>query len=302
MADRWEDMLTDLGVGKAAYWRERLAMAERLIDAFQTGQIIEATPAVRQLLLRLADDPKWEVRKVIANGLSLIEDQIFDDLSTRLLSDANGFVKRSAEQSYSMRRRDHRRIRKRDAVDRQLSNRLSKLRDRYGPAAAEDVIAVSEVRFNQLAGSMAHDLRSILTHLQPAARRLNEALDEGVDLETARRKATRIVEGLDFMDRCVTDMERYTEPLPANKQPEDLAEVLKVACDMAAKNIEELGFDPHMVLLQLDVPDGLRLRLSRHLIILSVANLVKNAYESFMERHKHLRRGEITVTACNAED
>ena len=104
------------------------------------------------------------------------------------------------------------------------------------------------------------------------------------------------------MDRCVSDMERYTEPLPVQQQPEDLAEVLKVACDMAARNIEELGFDSHMVVLHQEVPDGLRLRVSRHLIILAVANLVKNAYESFMERHKHLRRGEITVTANNGED
>ncbi|NLE59477.1 MAG: hypothetical protein GX616_14030 [Planctomycetes bacterium] len=302
MADRWDDMLASLDDGQAGYWRNRLAMAETLIDAFQTGQIIEAAPAVRQLLLRLADDPKWEVRKVIANGLNLIEDAVFDDLSTRLLSDANGFVRRSAEQSYGMRRRDHRRNRKRDAVDRQLAKRLSKLRDRYGPDAVEDVIGISEMRFNQLAGSMAHDLRSILTHLQPAARGLSAALDDGVDVATARRKAGRVVEGMAFMDRCVSDMERYTEPLPVQQQPEDLAEVLKVACDMAAKNIEELGFDPHMVVLQLDVPDGLRLRLSRHLVILAVANLVKNAYESFMERHKHLRRGQIIVTARNGDE
>ena len=302
MADRWDDMLAGLDDGQAGYWRNRLAMAETLIDAFQTGQIIEATPAVRQMLVRLADDPKWEVRKVIANGLNLIEDAVFDDLSTRLLSDANGFVKRSAEQSFRLRRRDHRRNRKRDAVDRQLAKRLSTLRDKYGPDAVDDVITISEMRFNQLAGSMAHDLRSILTHLQPAARGLSAALNDGVDLATARRKTGRVVESMAFMDRCVSDMERYTEPLPVKQQPEDLAEVLKVACDMAAKNIEELGFDPHMVVLLLDVPDGLRIRLSRHLVILAVANLVKNAYESFMERHKHLLRGKITVTARNGED
>lgn len=302
MSDRWDDMLAGLDNGQAGYWRNRLAMADSLIDAFQTGQIIEPSAAVRQLLLRLAEDPKWEVRKVVANGLNLIEDAVFDDLSARLLSDANSFVKRSAEQSYGLRRRDHRRNRKREAVDRQVFSRLSKLREKYGPEAAEGVIAVSELRFNQLAGSMAHDLRSILTHLQPAARGLNESLVDGADLSLARRKASRIVEGLAFMDRCVSDMERYTEPLPAQQQPEELADVLKVACDMAAKNIEELGYDPHMVVLRLEVPDGLRVRLSRHLMILAVANLVKNAYESFMERHKHLRRGQITVTAVNGDD
>lgn len=302
MADDWEDMLASLADSRAEYWRDRLAVAQTLIDAFQTGQVIEAASVVRQLLLKLTDDPKWEVRKVIANGLNLIEGSIFDDLAAKLLSDANGFVKRSAEQSYAMRRHDHRRDQKRDAVDRQLASRLSKLRDKYGPDASEAVIAVSEVRFNQLAGSMAHDLRSILTHLQPAARGLSEALQEGVDWAAAQRKADRVVEGMAFMERCVSDMERYTEPLPILRQPEDLAEVLKVACDMAARNIEELGYNPHLVVLGLDVPDGLRLGLSRHLVILAVANLVKNAYESFMERNKHLRRGRIDVIARNDEE
>jgi len=302
MPDRWEDMLAGLDDGRAGYWRQRLAMAEDVMDALQTGQIVEATPVVRQLLLRLADDPKWEVRKVIANGLNLVADDLFDDLAARLISDANGFVKRSAEQSFRLRRRDHRQDRKRQAADRQLANRLTKLREKYGEDAVEDVIALSEMRFNQLAGAMAHDLRSILTHLQPAARAVRGSLDEGAELAALKRKTTRVVEGLAFMDRCVGDMERYTQPLPVERQAEDLAEVLKVACDMAARNIEELGFDSHMVILRQEVPDGLRLRVSRHLVILAVANLVKNAYESFMERHKHLRRGQITVTARNGED
>lgn len=302
MRDGCEDMLARLDGGQVDYWRERLGMAEDLMDALQTGQIIEPQSVVRQLLLRLADDPKWEVRKVVANGLNLVDDGVFDDLAARLLSDSNGFVKRSAEQSFRLRRRYHRQARKREATDRQLANRLTKLREKHGEDAVKNLIAISEMRFNQLAGSMAHDLRSILTHLQPAARGLSAALDDGVDVATARRKASRVVEGMAFMDRCVSDMERYTEPLPVQQQPEDLAEVLKVACDMAAKNIEELGFDPHMVVLRLDVPDGLRLRLSRHLVILAVANLVKNAYESFMERHKHLRRGQIIVTARNGDE
>jgi len=302
MPERWEDILASLEGGQADYWRDRLAMAEEVMEAFQAGQIIEVTPAVRQLLLRLVDDPKWEVRKVIANGLNLIVDGVFDDLAARLLSDANGFVKRSAERSFRLRHRDHRQARKRETADRQLASRLDRLRRRCGEDAVANVITLSEMRFNQLAGAMAHDLRSVLTHLQPAAKGMCASLDEGAELAALKRKATRVVEGLAFMDRCVSDMERYTEALPVKQQPEDVAEVLKVACDMAAKNIEELGFDSHMILLRRQVPDGLRLRLSRHLIILAVANLVKNAYESFMERHRHLRRGEINVVARGGEN
>ena len=301
MTDGWNDMLARLEGGQVEYWRERLGMAEDLMNALQTGQIIEPQPVVRQLLLQLADDRKWEVRKVVANGLNLVEDPVFDDLATRLLSDTNGFVRRSAEQSFRLRRRDHRQARKREATDRQLANCLTKLREKHGEEAVRDVIDLSEMRFNQLAGAMAHDMRSILTHLQPAVTGLRTSLDEDVEPATLKRKATRAVDGLAFMDRCVSDMERYTQPLPVERQAEDLDEVLNAACEIAVKNIEELGFDSHMVILRQDVPEGLRLQLSRHLVILAVANLVKNAYESFMERNRHLRRGEITLAVQNGE-
>ena len=299
---RWDDMLAQLGNGQPPHWRDRLAMAQSLMDAVQTGQVVEYTTSIRQLLEYFANDPKWEVRKVIANGLYLVDDDLYPELVSLLTDDPNGFVKRAAEQSDTKRRQTHRLDRKRETVDRQLASRLTRLRNKYGPDAVDDVMAISEIRFNQLAGSMAHDLRSVLTHLQPAARGLNTALDETVDIDAARRKTSRVLEGLAFIERCVSDMERYTEPIPPQQQAEDVGEVLTAACEMAAKNIEELGYDPRNITLRQDVPDGLRLRMSKHLIILAVSNLVKNAYESFMEQHEDLRSGEILITADQRQD
>ena len=297
MPTPWKDILARMDDGQAGYWRDRLAMAGELMEAFQTGQALECTPVIRELLRRFAGDSKWEVRKVVANGLALIEDDVFDELAPRLLCDSNAFVKRAAEQSYSRRRRRRRDVRKRESVDRRVARRLSRLREDCGDDAVREVFSLSEARFCQLAGSMAHDLRSVLTHLQPAAKGLAGGLDNGTDRAILERKATRVVEGLAFMERCVTDMERYTEPLPVERHPEDLAEVVTVACEMARRNIEELGFDSHMVVLRQNVPEGLRLQVSRHLMILALSNLVKNAYESFMERQKHLHRGEVSVSA-----
>jgi len=295
MQGRWDQMLARLEADAVGYWRDRLNMAEELIDALQTGQIIEPQSVVRQLLLRFAEDPKWEVRKVIANGLNLVGDGIFDDLATRLLSDTNGFVKRSAEQSFRLRRRDYRQARKREAADRQLANRLTRLRQKYGEDAVKHVVALSEMRFNQLVGAVAHDLRAILANLQPAATGLRQGLDQEASLPNLKRRATRVVEGVAFIQRCAIDMERYSESPPVERRAEDLTEVLRAACELAAKNIEELGFDPEAVVLRQHVPDGLRLRMARQWIILAISNLVKNAYEAFMARHKHLQRGRIDL-------
>ena len=297
MPTPWKDTLGQLNGNQAGYWRDRLVMAGELMAAFQTGQAVECTPVVRELLNRFASDSKWEVRKVVANGLALVEDDVLDELATKLLCDSNAFVKRAAEQSFSRRRQRLRDVRKQESLDRRVARRLSRLREDCGDDAIREVFSLSEARFCQLAGSMAHDLRSVLTHLQSAAKGLAAGLDNGTGRASLKRKAARVVEGLAFMGWCVTDMERYTEPLPVERHPEDLAEVVTVACEMARKNIEELGFDSHMVILHQNVPEGLRLQVSRHLMVLALSNLVKNAYESFMERHKHLRRGEISVSA-----
>lgn len=295
-------MLTGLKDGQVGHWRQRLAMADELMEALQTGQVVDCPPPVRELLMALGADEKWEVRKAIANGLSLVEDEVFDDLAAKLIADANGFVRSAAERSYALRRERRREVRKKDSAERSLARQLSRLREKCGDEGIQQVFEASEARFNLLAGSMAHDLRSILTHLQPAARAMLAGIDDDSDRTVLKRKADRVVEGLTIMERCVADMELYTEPLPVDRHPENLAEVLNVACEMARKNIEELGFDSHMVVLHQEVPDGLRIRLSRHLIILAVSNLVKNAYESFMERHKHLRRGEIFIEASIQAD
>ena len=226
MPTPWKDTLGQLNGNQAGYWRDRLVMAGELMAAFQTGQAVECTPVVRELLNRFASDSKWEVRKVVANGLALVEDDVLDELATKLLCDSNAFVKRAAEQSFSRRRQRLRDVRKQESLDRRVARRLSRLREDCGDDAIREVFSLSEARFCQLAGSMAHDLRSVLTHLQSAAKGLAAGLDNGAGRASLRRKATRVVGGLAFMGRCVTDMERYTEPLPVERHPEDLAEVV----------------------------------------------------------------------------
>ncbi len=300
MPNDWDDMLVRLKAGQADHWRRRLAIAEEVMEAFQTGRLVECPPSVRELLETLAGDEKWEVRKVIANGLSLVEDETFDGLAAKLVKDPNAFVCSAAERSYAQRRKRRREAGKQDSAEKRLTVRLAKVREKYGDEGVQEVIEASEERFNVLAGSISHDLRSILTHLRPATKSLLDDVDS--DRAALKRKAERVTESLSIMERCIADMELYTEPLPIERLPEDLDEVLKVACEVARKNIEDLGFDPQTVVFCLRVPDGLRLQLSRHLVILAVSNLIKNAYESFMARHNDLRRDEIFVDAIAQPD
>jgi signal transduction histidine kinase len=292
----------EIRLGEPVHWRERLTVAEEIVGSFRAGRLVECTSRIRDILRRLATDEKWQVRKVIANNLALIEDEIFDEISARLCNDLNGFVKQAAKRGYARRRKEHCDLAKQESDQKRFARQLARLRDKYGNDAVEEMLALSDARYNLLAGSVAHDVRSVLTHLQPAAAALVRGVNGQADLAILKRKAQRVVEGLAFTERCVKDLELYTQPLAVERYLENLAEVLAVACEMARRNIEELGYDSHMVTLRMEVSDGLRLRMSRHLIILAVANVVKNAYESFMDRPNHLRRGEIVVRAQRREE
>jgi len=300
MPTHYDDM--EIRLGEPVHWRERLMVAEEIVGSFRAGRLVECTPRIRDILRSLATDEKWQVRKVIANSLALIEGEVFDKISAWLCNDLNGFVKQAAKRSYARRRKQHCDLAKQESDQKRFARQLARLRDKYGNDAVEEMLALSDARYNLLAGSVAHDVRSILTHLQPAAAAMARGVNGQADPAILKRKAQRVVEGLAFTERCIKDLELYTQPLAVERHPEDLAEVLAVACEMTRKNIEELGYDSRMVTLRMEVADGLRLRMSRHLIILAVANLVKNAYESFMDKHNHLRRGEIVVHARRNED
>ncbi|MBS3735501.1 MAG: HAMP domain-containing histidine kinase [Phycisphaerae bacterium] len=299
MADRWNEMLRDCQ-GGAVHWRRRLATAAELVEALRTGELVEPAGASRALLGRLAGDPKWQVRKAVANGLYLLDDELFDELAGRLGRDANTFVRRFAQKASRLRRRDRSRARQRETADRRFARRVARFARKHGRAAADEASALGQMRFNQLAGGLAHDLRSLLAHLQPAATALERRLADGGQ-PAAHLKAARVVQSVALMDRCVGDLERFTEPLRQDRQVEDLGAVVRAAGKMAIGNIENLGFEASRVELRQHVADGLRLGLSRHMIVLALANLIKNAYEAFMDGPSELRRGVVTVTGYAAD-
>ena len=93
MLTHCDDM--EIRLGEPVHWRERLTVAEEIVGSFRAGRLVECTSRIRDILRRLATDEKWQVRKVIANNLALIEDEIFDEISARLCNDLNGFVKKN---------------------------------------------------------------------------------------------------------------------------------------------------------------------------------------------------------------
>ncbi|MBM4043987.1 MAG: HAMP domain-containing histidine kinase [Planctomycetes bacterium] len=273
--------------------QERLAAARAVAESLQGGT--ECDETVLAALRILAEDTKWEVRKVVADTLAHLGDDNLAALAARLSQDVNFFVKRAAERSLDRRRRMQRETGRKERALKQCGDRLDQMRRRYGDAAASAAAQVGQQQAELLLGTIAHDIRSVLTPLKASAAGLSQVVAENGHSEVLQRKAKAVLDAVDFMERCVSDIESYSSPLPLERHPEDVAAVLAAARDMAMQNLQELGLDTSAVDFSMEVPDGVRVGMARHLITLALANLLRNAYESFMMGPEQLRAGQVVV-------
>jgi signal transduction histidine kinase len=274
--------------------QQRLAAARAIGDSLQGGAECDETALAA--LRVLADDPKWEVRRAVADAMVHVSDQDFAALAARLSQDVNFFVKRTAERSLDRRRKISREIGRKQRAARQCGNRFDRMRRQYGENAANDAVRLALEQTELLLGTIAHDIRSILTPLKASAASLNPTVTEGDRAEVVQRKAKAVLDSVDFMERCVTDIESYSSPLPPERHPEDVADVLAAAQDMAVRNLQEVGCDTSAITFSTEAPDGVRVGMARHLVTLALANLLRNAYESFMTGPSQSRAGQIAVS------
>jgi signal transduction histidine kinase len=273
----------------------RMQMARSIEESLRSGRPADDTSVA--LLRLLADDPKWEIRKIVADALVFLDDNDFQQLVVRLSVDSNWFVKNSALRGIDRRRKVHRQASRQQRAVQQMADQLDQVRRQHGEQVAQKAMELGERRYNLLAGAIAHDLRSILTHLKSNALGLATAVSNGADAAGLKGKCKAVAESVEFLERCVADIESYSQSLPVDRHPEDLLEVLQVARDLAVKNLTEVGHDISPVALTMDAPEGVRIRIARHLIVLALANLIKNGIQSFMTGDGDMVAGTVEVRA-----
>ena len=91
-------------------WPERRQIVARIVGPLTEGL---AGDPFRSLLLLLAEDPKWEVRKDVADALATIPDNDLAVLADKFLTDTHAYVRRAAKQSITRRRQTAREAQKR---------------------------------------------------------------------------------------------------------------------------------------------------------------------------------------------
>ncbi|HOD81288.1 MAG TPA: HAMP domain-containing sensor histidine kinase [Phycisphaerae bacterium] len=244
---------------------------------------------VNDLLDILACDPEWTVRLEVARLVHLLDDDACSRLAAVFRRDANSYVRSHAERGLARQRKAHRASSRKRNESRGYSERLDELSRQYGKRVSATVQALADQRFSMLATAVAHDVRSILTTLLPNAAALAS------DAASASR-AGSVLEDVKFLKRTIEAMEQFSKPLPDQRHPESLLEMIQQAIEKARAGVVEQGHDPSAVDVVIGEVPTIRLQVTRRLIVLALTNVIQNAIECFADREMDsVRPGRIEV-------
>jgi len=279
---------------EAGTWEERAERARLAGEALAGGR---DTNTAADLLSILGDDSNWRVRHEVAQQMLWVpEDRLFA-LSGRLTGDANAYVKRAAERTMDRRRRMSKEEAQQRKEAERIAKQIQKLETQLGDSTTKQVVRVLQQHGEQILSQVAHDLRSIFTCLKPTC------LDLLSNDEALRRRAEgRIGDHLMLLQRTIEDLDSFTLSPATERRNERLRDVVKAAIDLAQEGVRKCRLDPDVVNVSVHVSEGIVVPMARHLILMALANVIKNAFESFAATDGALESGMISIVAeCDPE-
>lgn len=263
---------------EALPWPQRRGLVARIAGPLTEGL---AGEPFRSLLLLLAEDPKWEVRRDVAEALGAIPDLELSLLAERFLEDSHAYVRRSAEQSIQRRTQRIRASQKRKRGLDLVEALEQELQDAHGKAAAQKARRMAEHLYDVLVGATVHEMRSVLTTLKHANATLVDHQAKGtLSAELVQEKGQLMGERILFMERLLLDMRNYTQPVPEARETVSVADLITEARSIVSENLRARNISPKHVGLDIMVAPKIEVKVARHHVVLALVNVLKNAYEA----------------------
>jgi len=303
LADALARLRTDR---EAIPWPERCQIASTLIEVFKEGGIVDRGTVLVPLLDLLTEDPKWEVRKVIADGLPYLRPAESERVSQRLHADTNAFVRKAVELSKKRKARNKEILKRRlQGIDGVLEQ-YQRLREQYGEDVAREALAIGETYHRTLAGHMAHGMKDDLGVLRGRVAILLKRIADGrYDSDSFHGSLGKVQDLLACHAKIVEDMLAYSRSraIPTDAQFHQLNALVYLAIDRLKEEFtirQEWAAVPLLV----DVQADLTIRVTGHQFEQAVYDILMNAYEAFGDVNAPSRSPRVVVTgkALDAQD
>jgi signal transduction histidine kinase len=255
-------------------------------ESLQRGLVNDTTLALARLWAR---DPDFEVRHAVVGILTKMPHALYFELSPALRQDCNAYVKRAAKRVSDRRTRAAVQRLQAERREDEVAAQWAAIGKQHGQKLARQVQRLC-YRYNELVlGSIVHDLAGIASYLQTSFTQL--AHQAGL-----RKPVTKGVRAnLDMLARTIADVRDFMSPSPTARSHESLAQVVAEAVEMARDHARQCGFRSDLVAMDIDVPGWIVLPMARHLIVVALANVIKNAIEAYADQRGKMRPGRIEV-------
>lgn len=272
--------------GEGSTWMERRTDAEALC-----AQIVghPLSPADHGAVRLYASDPKWEVRKVIAEALVFLPEELFRELGPVLQSDSNAFVRTAATKS-SERRIPAANLA--SSAPGKIQQAVERLTAKYGPAATNESIRLAQKIVERHLRAAVHDIKNIITSLKIEP---DEFFASPPEMQ--RRKLLRLKQSTDFLQHLAKMMATYSEEPELKLSVESVREMVTSAHKSAEAQLASDDRSFENVSFEATIPRGLTARVSKFHLQMVLTNLIKNGIESHAVSEKEVKPGIVRVNA-----
>ena len=124
---------------------ERIALLTEQTESW--GSPSDECVAVLELL---AHDPKWEVRREVAEILSQLPEALFSQLASTLTQDQNHYVRKAAERALDRRRRGEKNALARNKKSGEIAAEYDSMERLYGSLPTRKARRIVEKHFDML--------------------------------------------------------------------------------------------------------------------------------------------------------
>jgi signal transduction histidine kinase len=273
-------------------WPQRRDLVARAVTALRSS--VDGVHAAR-LLTQMAKDPKWEVRKAVADHLLHIPESLYEQLIPVLAKDPNTFVADSVRRE--MGRRSIQSAGEKRRQSRPFQRAAEEIETRFGPEALLLAKKLAEKKTEQVIRTAVHDIKGILTPIKPSLDDLRERSSERGD----KRRVDRIIRGVNYLEQMLADMRQWSDEIELSVSEEDLVEVIESASQDAIDHLKAQGRDSGSVSFHLNAAARPTLSVSRPQLQMAFTNIIKNAIEAHAVSNTEFARGTVTASVNTYE-
>jgi len=260
---------------EAIDWQERLRRARLLMEAFDAGgAVAEREPVLVPLLNLLAGDPKWEVRKAVADDLHLIRQMDYEPLAEKLCGDDNAFVRKAAEASRKRRRKARMALKQKLQGIELVLEQYQWLKEKHGDEVALAALRIGETYHMALAGHTAHHMKTDLGVVEGRIAQLRRKIaGKRYDPEAFDSSLEKVGDIVGRHARLVQQMLAYAR---SRMTPTDVGVfALDALVEAAIERLAEAK--PDDVVLEVDVQKDLHVPVTASQIEEAIFNILDNA-------------------------